>query len=55
VLVASYAPLLIVGALDPHRQSDRAGPAGMLGTAVAALCFGFAGLRALWRVCGIVR
>jgi hypothetical protein len=52
VLAASYAPLLVVGALDPTANPIGLGLLAVLGTAVAALVLGWAGLCALWRLCG---
>jgi hypothetical protein len=55
LMVASYVPLLIVGMLDPHSNPIGLGLLAMLGTAVAALIFGFAVLRAVLRACGVGR
>jgi hypothetical protein len=55
LMVASYAPLLIVGMLDPHSNPIGLGLLAMLGTAIAALIFGFAVLRAVRRACGVGR
>jgi hypothetical protein len=55
LMVASYVPLLIVGMLDPDSNPIGLGLLAMLGTAIAALIFGFALLRAVQRACGVGR
>jgi hypothetical protein len=55
LMVASYVPLLIVGMLDPDSNPIGLGLLAMLGTAIAALIFGFALLRAVLRAGGVGR
>jgi hypothetical protein len=50
VLVASYAPLIVVGTLDPSANPIGLGLLAMLGTAVAASLAAWAVLRAILRL-----